>query len=309
MPKHTLIVPPTLPHTVPDDASPIGGHAGVSPGPVADPVADPVAAPVADPVTGPVADLVSHLTPGLVAMFVALLGRGGTGKTFLLRWLAERAIGAGRTVFVADGDRTNRSLSHYFDDVFALQSADHLVALRWLEDLVERLIRERFTLLVDLGGGDMLLKQLAHEVGGLNAFLEERGAVPLALHLLGPSVESLGVLAALEDEHSPLFAPARTVLILNEGLVPPGLDPAAAFEPVREHPVFIRALRRGAQAVVMPELRPAHDIARRRLSFAAAAAGQTGQNLPPLGLVDRQRVTMWRRAMETVFAPVAAWLP
>ncbi len=47
----------------------------------------------------------------------------------------------------------------------------------------------------------------------------------------------------------------------------------------------------------------------RHLSFANAAAGQTRERLPPLGIFDRHRVARWLEAMEKAFAPVTAWLP
>ena len=45
---------------------------------------------------------------------IVLLGRGRTGKTTEARWAADRAIQAGRPVILADGDRTNRSLSAFY---------------------------------------------------------------------------------------------------------------------------------------------------------------------------------------------------
>ena len=246
--------------------------------------------------------------------FIVLAGRGGMGKSLLVRWICERAFAGGRAVVIADGDRTNRALPLFFDDVQAPPSSDDRIVRRWLETVIEQMLAQRFVVVVDLGGGDMVLKQLAAELD-LQAMLEENGAAPVILHLIGPEVESLGYLAAVEAVDPagltgrPLFAPERAALILNEGLVPEGLDPAEVFAPIREHKVFRAALRRGAEAIAMPLLKPAYEVNRRHSGFADAADGKTREGLPPLGVTDRQRVRMWLRAMEQAFAPISAWLP
>jgi hypothetical protein len=44
-------------------------------------------------------------------------GRGKTGKTRLLRWIAETSCQRGSTPILADIDPSNASFSRYFDDV------------------------------------------------------------------------------------------------------------------------------------------------------------------------------------------------
>src|ERR1700680_1102801 len=89
------------------------------------------------------------------------LGRGSRGKTFVLRWMIERAQAAGRDVVVADLDRTNRTLSEFFEGVVSPPSADDRDALEFLSMLLERQIEERFSLAIDFGGGDLILKRMA----------------------------------------------------------------------------------------------------------------------------------------------------
>jgi hypothetical protein len=243
-----------------------------------------------------------------LALFLVMAGRGGSGKTLLLRWICERALGAGRSALViADGDRTNRSLPLFLDGVLNPPATEDAAVWRWLESVLETMVTDRFHLALDLGGGDLVLKRMALELA-LHDLLVRHAITPVVLHLLSPEVESLAYLASLEQDK--LFAPERAALILNAGLVPRGHDDdAAAFERVRDHKVFRAAISRGAVSIAMPRLIPAHEINARHISFADAADGKTEPGLPPLGIFDRQRVLIWLKAMEAAFAPIAGWLP
>jgi len=242
-----------------------------------------------------------------LALFVFLAGRGGAGKTLLLRWIVERAIAAGRLLVIADGDRTNRSLPLFLDGVLTPNGADDATVWRWLEAIITRMVADRFNLVLDLGGGDLVLKRIALELA-LQSLLEASGIAPVVLHLLSPELESLAYLAALEENG--LFAPERTALILNEGLVPIGHgNDETVFAAVREHKIFKAAIRRGAVPIVMPRLKPAFEINAQHLLFADAAAAKTKEGAPPLGVFDRQRTLLWLAAMEKAFEPITAWLP
>ena len=106
-----------------------------------------------------------------------------------------------------------------------------------------------------------------------------------------------------------IFHPERTAIVLNEGTIPPGRVARTAFEPVMRHEIFLSAVARGARVMRMPRLAPMHEVDRRRLSFADAAAGAVKPDQEKIGPTSRQLIAMWRREMETSFAPVASWLP
>ena len=235
------------------------------------------------------------------------LGRGARGKTFWIRWLVERAQSHGREIVVADADRTNATLSAYFDGVLTPPSADDRDVREWLAAFIEQQIERRFTAVIDFGGGDLILKRVAREIG-LVGFLGEHGIRPVAAHLIGPDRDDL---AYLQDvEANDVFAPAATMLILNAALVPIHRTAATAFgDTVLEHPVLTSTLKRGARLVTMPRLEPASEIDQRRLTFAAAEASQVKPDQAPIGPWKRQQIALWRRAMEEAFAPVAEWLP
>ena len=240
------------------------------------------------------------------AKLIVPLGRGNTGKSVLSRWMCETAMNAGNPVVIADADRTNQTLAQYFDAVISPTSPDDYDMKAWLDALFEQQIENKLTVVLDLGGGDLVLKRHAAEME-LVPFMQSNAIDVAAVHLIGPNLDDL---AYLQDvEHEKTFAPERTVLVLNEGLVPGARSERNAFEPIVQHRIFRDAVARGAQVVRMPRLGCLNEIENRRLSFAAAETGQTKRDLPPIGLVNRQRIAIWLREMQAAFAPVAHWLP
>jgi hypothetical protein len=248
-------------------------------------------------------------TPATVAqpLCVVPLGRGTRGKTWWVRWALDRALAKGREVVIADADRTNATLSAFFAGVVSPPSADEADMRDWFAAFVERQITDRFNAVIDLGGGDLILKQLAREIG-LTGFLERYAIRPVAVHLIGPDRDDLAYLRDLEQDG--LFAPTATILVLNEALVPRNRSEKAAFQStILDHPAFLAALDRGAKVVWMPRLAAAHEVDSRRLTFTAAEDNQVKSGQPSIGPWNRQLIHNWLRDMEGNFAPVAHWLP
>jgi hypothetical protein len=54
-------------------------------------------------------------TATTLPQFIVPLGRGARGKSWWARWAIERAQSQGREIVVADADRTNPTLSSYFE--------------------------------------------------------------------------------------------------------------------------------------------------------------------------------------------------
>lgn len=230
------------------------------------------------------------------------LGRGSRGKTFLTRWMVERARNGGRDVVVADIDRTNASLSSYFNDAGRPLSADDRDVEAFFSGLIESQIASNSSVVADFGGGDLIIKRLAREID-LTNFLASNGIEAVAIHLIGPDPDDLAYLESVED--GMVFAPPATILVLNEALCPPHRTPHAAFqETINMHDIFKRTLGRGAQLVRMPRLQPSDEINALRLTFQEAEHGQTS-----LGPWKRQQVSLWRRDMELAFAKISTWLP
>lgn len=239
-------------------------------------------------------------------IFLAAFGRGNSGKSTGLRWLGEKVL-ADKPIVIGDCDRNNQTLTSFFGEAVerpAHPDDDSVVA--WLNAAIDDMVETRVSLLLDMGGGDLVLPRYASAIQ-LAGFLEAQGIRPVAMHFVGPAVDDLATLS--EIEQSGTFCPEATIVVLNAGLIRDTRSPDLAFQTVREHPTLVAAVGRGARVVVMPRLACMHEIDQRRLRFGEAQAGKVKAGQPPLGPTMRQMVALWRRAMDAAFAPVEAWLP
>lgn len=237
------------------------------------------------------------------------VGPGRSGKTMLLRYVAEVSVGQGATPIVAAADPQNRSLKNYME-VEEPPTNDATATSRWLEALLRHTMEQKASALVDLGGGDTSLHKLLSTVPDLAAALEESGVAPVAIYTLGPRVDDLASLASFEAIG---FKPAATALICNEGLGDPTTDREDAFARVRRHSAYRAAMARGASEVWMPRLDAAvaQEIEAKRLGFVQArdALSPARRKVVPLGPFDRSRVRLWLNAVSAEMAPIASWLP
>lgn len=234
------------------------------------------------------------------------LGRGSRGKTVLLRWAVDRARQAGREVVLADVDRTNQGLKRFFPDALSPPSASDAAVREWLGQILEDQIERKYTLCMDFGGGDLLVKQLARDVD-LVAFLAEYDIEPVAIHMLGADIEDLSYMRDVEERG--VFAPAQTAVVFNLGVALGNRDPMAAFGPVAAHPITKQVLDRGAVLKRLTRLDVMHEVDARVLSFSAAARGEAGDEGKPMGPLSRFVVSKWLRETEAEFAEIEHMLP
>ena len=230
-------------------------------------------------------------------------GRGKVGKSSWLRWAIEENIARGGAPVIADGDRTNPTLTAVCPQATRPSSAEDEDVRDWLNALIEDQIETRRTVFLDLGGGDTTLKRWSRNLDLAN-FLPQHGIAPVLLHVLGSDIDDLAYLRDLET----VYAPKHTAIVLNEGMVPSGRSPLAAFETVLSNEIFQRARSRGAAVVKMPRLGCMQDVDGRRIGFADAEAGNVKPGQEKLGPVRRQMVAMWRREMAACTAPIAQWI-
>lgn len=230
-------------------------------------------------------------------------GRGKTGKTLFLRWLAEATQKAGRPHLLADIDPTNATFSSYFEAVARPDTFNQTAVRDWLQEFIEYAIGARSTAIIDLGGGDTILRTIASEMPGFDAMIEDAGLSMVMFYLVGPHPEDLTPAATLSALG---FNPRARAIVLNEGVAPLGAARNQAFARVLSTDLYKSQIADGAIPLWMPRLFAADAIEARVASFAAARDGQT---TPPLGIFDRSRVNTWLRAMDEQFAGVSSWMP
>jgi hypothetical protein len=230
-------------------------------------------------------------------------GRGKTGKTTLLRWMAEMALMDGQPFLMADIDPTNASFASYFEGVSRPDTDDPAGVNRWLQAFIEYAVKHQTTAMIDLGGGDTTLRTLATEMPGFAQQIEEAGLVPVVFYLAGAQPDDLAPMATLAGRG---FNPRARAIVLNEAAAEIGLPRQQAFMRVVRNRVLLDQLGSGAINLWMPRLHAADAVESRRATFAAARDGQT---TPPLGLFDRSRVRAWLDAMEKQFHGVKSWMP
>lgn len=235
---------------------------------------------------------------------VIAAGRGKVGKSVFLRFAIERNIARGGEPVIADCDRTNQTIRAFFGDRATVPpSAEDEDVRLFLNDLADTQIERRSTSFVDLGGGDLTLKQWARDLD-LGPFLLKHNITPVVLHLLGSDLDDLSYLRDLET----VFAPKHTAIILNAGMVPSGRSALTAFEPIISHPVFASVVERGAVVIKMPRLGCMQEVDRRRLSFQDAEDGAVKSGQEKMGPTMRQMIAIWRREMEACITPIASWI-
>ena len=235
------------------------------------------------------------------------VGRGKTGKTTGIRWLAEKTLLNGTPLLMADMDTTNDTFSRYIEKVARPpETIDPALSLKWLDRLLQHSLTQKISALIDLGGGDTILRRLAVELPDLVALFEAQGFAAVLFHTVGLQEEDLSPLATLQGLG---FKPTASAIILNEAMLDVGETRDTAFARVLRHSAFHGAISEGAVPVFMPRLSAAQPVEIRRLKFHDAVAGKNGRADTPLGPFDRARVRLWLEAMDANFAGVSSWLP
>jgi hypothetical protein len=237
------------------------------------------------------------------AKIVMAAGRGKTGKTTLLRWLAEQSLEAGGSFLMADIDPTNASFAAYFEGVSRPRDDDPLRVRDWLQRFIEYAVKNGMSALVDLGGGDTTLRSIAAEMPDFDTMIEEAGLAVAMFCLVGPHPEDLTPIATLSERG---FNPRARAIVLNEGTAPIGRSRGEAFARVTGTTLFKTAIENGTIALWMPRLHAAEAIEARHCGFRE---GRDGKTELPLGLFDRTRVRHWLNGMDARFAGVRSWLP
>ena len=257
-------------------------------------------------------DRASGLTAGTadeVRIATIVDGRGRAGKTTVANVFVQfcRERGANLRVWNADRQNETHSLSVFHSDAIRPPSDDPDDKGAWLEESFDAQVQERFDSVLDLAGGDPLVRLLARETE-LVGTLERRGVRTVLWQVLGPDVADLDYLKLSME--SGLFGPT-TLLVLNAGLMRSKRSVEAVFAEVTDHKVFIDAVARGAQVVWFPALACMNRVAERGLTFGEAKQGIVKPGQQRFALFDQTRVEIfWAKHIPAFFAQIPAdWLP
>lgn len=234
---------------------------------------------------------------------IFVIGRGKTGKTTLLRWMAEKALDGDREFLMADIDPTNASFSSYFPNVSRPTGYDPVEVRAWLLRFIAYAVEQKNTAIIDLGGGDTALRSLLSEMPTIFAEIDAAGLAPVALYMSGPQPDDLAPIVTLSSHG---FAPEARAIIFNEGIAEAGLPRMQGFADVSHHPIVRGEVADGALVLWMPRLFAAAAVENRRASFSAARDGKTEVRL---NMFDRTRVKAWLEVMEQRFSGVTSWMP
>ena len=237
-------------------------------------------------------------------------GRGRTGGTTFLDFLIQRARRVGRAVTIADGDPNNATLADLYPQgepggVIRPRGTDIGDVTEWVTEVTSQMAADQSSMVLDMGAGDKVLEEHAKDMN-LREFCEAAGVQPLAIYSIGPTVDDFNHVMNIYEKG--YFRSDRSIVVLNESLVPAGKSSGGAFDFVFSNPRY-EQIDEGAQSVIMPKLACMNAMRDEGLSFFDAAAGKRGRNGRPMSLGHQFMIKTWINRMEENLYQVEGWLP
>ena len=238
-----------------------------------------------------------------------ICGRGRVGKTVVANTMVQffRKHGANLEVWNSDRQNETHSLNLFHQDASRPATDDPEEKRAWFEGNLDRQGHQRFDVVMDMAGGDPMIRQLAGDVR-LVQTMERSGIRAVAWHVLGPEAADLDYLRLSMD--GGLFMPKATFLVLNTGLV--NLRSVeAAFATVINDKVVKLAIDQGAILVWFPRLICMQALIDQGLSFEDAIRGVTKPGHQSLSMTDEARVEIfWEEQVPKFFGELPPeWLP
>jgi hypothetical protein len=237
-------------------------------------------------------------------------GRGRTGGTTFLDLLIQRARRAERAVGIADGDTHNATLARLYppgEPGGAIQprGTDIGDVTEWVTEVTSQMAAEQKSMVLDMGGGDKVLEEHAKDLN-LPEFCEAAGVQPLAIYSIGPTMEDFDHVMNIYERG--FLRSDRSLLLLNESLVPAGKPAGGAFDFVFADSRYEQIAAR-TRSVIMPKLACMLAMRNDGLTFYQAAEGKRGKSGRPMSLGHQFMVKTWINRMAENLSEVEDWLP
>jgi hypothetical protein len=255
----------------------------------------------------------SEKRPRRVPVAAWRISRGRTGGTTISDMLIQMGRAEGRKIIIVDGDLRNSTLSGLYppgtEDGAMRPPSDDLVDMKELcTTALAKAVGTQSSMVVDLGGGDRLLQEYGREMA-LVELCEGMGMAPLALYASGPEMDDFEHILSIW--RSEVFRPQRSILFLNEHLVPHGRSPAGAFTAIMERPELKEMIRDGLKVIVLPRLPSMVQVREAGLSLIDAMDGKPGKQALPLDPVRQFLVKQWLTKIREAFVAkdILEWLP
>ena len=247
---------------------------------------------------------------GRMSTTAFICGQGRVGKTVVANTYVQfcRPRGARLEAWNSDRQNETHTLSVFHADASRPATDGASEKGYWFEANLDRQARERFDAVLDMAGGDPMVRHLARDVR-LVETMKRRGLRAVAWHVLGPEPADLDYLKlSMEGQ---LFAPPATLVVVNTGVLVSGRSAELAFADVCSHRVVVDALDRGAKLVRFPSLECMSTIIDQGLTFADAMRGVTKPGYQPMTFLDQTRVEIfWKDHIPAFFAEIPSeWLP
>jgi hypothetical protein len=246
-------------------------------------------------------------------------GRGRTGGSTGLDLAIQRARFQGRRVKPLDGDRRSKTLSTLYpavndrgepvQDGASAPLSDELPDIKkWLSGEFDAMVEDEVSRALDLSGGDRVMQEFVRDLA-LNEFCQDYGITPTVALFLGPDIEDFR--HATEILRSGEFPSARTILVLNEGVIRHGQTPEGAFDPIMDMPEFDELIDAGVRTLFLRRLTCMAALRERGLGFFDAVSGKPDSKgakaSPTLAHMTKTWLATFEREISE--SKLVGWLP
>ena len=246
-------------------------------------------------------------------------GRGRLGGSTDGDRTIQRARYQGRRVKPLDGDLRSRTLSNLYpavdadgapilDGATSPASEEMPVVKKWLGFEFDQMVEQQRSAVLDLGGGDRVLQEYGRDLA-IGEFCRDYNVGLTAAFYLGPDIEDFYHVRQILKSGD--LKDARTLLVLNEGVIRQGQTTEGAFDPIVSHPDFHAMLKDGARVVMMPRLTCLDQIRARGLGFYDVAEGRPDKDGKRISPTLQHMTKKWLEVIERLNgeAGTLGWQP